>query len=117
MAENDRESLEARTLSLRQELQPQGAVEEVIFQQVAHAVWNLERLSRLETALAARDPNYLISDEYARLLKMRGIYTQSFQRNIKGLEEHRKHRAKLAKLRAAKPQEKARPARVSKLIH
>jgi hypothetical protein len=46
--DDEREEFAALRDGLAAELDPQGAVEEVVFQQVLLAAWNLQRFSRLE---------------------------------------------------------------------
>jgi hypothetical protein len=46
--DDEREAFAALRDGLTAELDPQGAVEEVVFQQILLAAWNLQRFSRLE---------------------------------------------------------------------
>ncbi len=51
----DRDEFNALHESLRAELDPQGAVELVTFQELLHAAWNLARFRRIEAALCNGD--------------------------------------------------------------
>jgi hypothetical protein len=50
--DEDREEFTALEASLAQELDPQGALETITFQELLHAAWNLQRFSRIEAEIS-----------------------------------------------------------------
>ena len=67
--------------SLLDDLQPQGALEHDLFDQLLHASWNLRRVRRLE-ALICRDNGYdlLRSDDHDQKFRRLARYHAPFQR-------------------------------------
>jgi hypothetical protein len=72
-----------RTLqnSLSVELQPEGAVQELVFRQLVHAAWNLERIRLMEAATDIADP------KFGLLLRYQAQAERSFHRALKQLRE------------------------------
>ena len=50
--EDEREEFDAFEASLTAELDPQGALETITFQELLHAAWNLQRFSRIEAEVS-----------------------------------------------------------------
>src|SRR5262249_30447822 len=65
---------------------PDGVLEEIVFRQILHASWNLERVSRLEADLFQDPSEQLLSNEYARLARYRVMHERAFHRNLKELK-------------------------------
>jgi hypothetical protein len=67
--------------ALSVEIQPEGAIEELVFRQLVHAAWNLERIRRMEAELDLADPKFSL------LLRYQAQAERSFQRALKQLRE------------------------------
>lgn len=67
--------------ALSEELLPSGATEEVLFRQLVHAAWNLERIRQLQAATSVDDP------KFALLLRYEAHSERSFERTLKMLRQ------------------------------
>lgn len=81
----------------RASLQPQGSIEEALFDMILHALWNMRRIRRLETPLLRSmhspmpDPDATSKlDRYARYYQR---FERSFHRSLKELRTLQTHRA------------------------
>ncbi len=104
VAPEDQEEFEALQASLYGELQPQGTLELLLFNQALAACWRLRRISRIEAGLAGagRDPlaDGVLDKTLARLARYEANAQRSFYRALKELRELQTNRA----LRAACPE-------------
>lgn len=66
--------------ALSEQIQPVGAMEEVLFRQLVHAAWSLERIRQLEATIDILDP------QYALLLRYEAHHQRAFSRVMKALQ-------------------------------
>jgi len=89
VAPEDQHEYEQLVASLSGELQPQGALEGSVFQQIVHAAWNLARIRRLEASLPTSQPDPLLDDALdktlARLARYHARAERTFFRCLKEL--------------------------------
>lgn len=88
--------------ALQVEIRPEGMLEQVLFRQLVHAAWNLERIRQLQAATGFADP------QFALLLRYEAHTERSFHRMLKQLREiqtlrheHDHHEANIEPLVAA----------------
>jgi hypothetical protein len=100
VAEDEREIFEQFVAGYEQDLQPQGALELTLFNQIVHSAWNLRRVHILEAALfdGAADP--LADDGCAAKLDRLARYAKRFEntlfrstRELRTLQTNRAQRA------------------------
>ncbi len=60
--DEDRAAFHQLRAELHAETKPQGALQQIIFEELAHAAWNLRRVRALEADLNASAPDALLSD-------------------------------------------------------
>ncbi len=105
VASEDREEFEQLQASLYEELRPEGALEQVLFNQALVASWRLFRITRIEAGLgdpdAGIDPlaDDALHQTLVRLARYEANAQRSFYRAVKELRELQTNRA----LRAACP--------------
>jgi hypothetical protein len=100
--DDEHEEFAALRDGLAAELDPQGAVETVVFQQILLAAWNLQRLSRLEAEASSGTLEDFTDPATVRLLDRLSLYQSRAQRAwSKGIAELRTLQTNRA-LRAAK---------------
>ena len=89
VGENQQEEFASLSESLRQQVSPEGALEEEVFAQLLHAAWNLHRLRRIEAELAAGDIDPLadasLDGQLDRLARYEVRFERSFYRAMKEL--------------------------------
>ena len=100
--DDEREAFAALQSDLTVDLRPQGALEELVFNQLLHAAWNLRRLRRLEAELFHDNLDPLADpastetlDRYARY---QGRLDRAFHRamrELRTLQTERAHRGTL----------------------
>ena len=78
--QDEHEEFEAFRNSLAAELNPQGAVESITFDELVHAAWNLRRFRRLETECSLGTIDDLINSETAAVLDRLTRYQARAQR-------------------------------------
>jgi hypothetical protein len=77
--------------ALSEQIQPVGAMEEVLFRQLVHAAWSLERIRQLEAMVDLLDP------QYALLLRYEAHHQRAFSRVMKALQTLQTLRAQQAR--------------------
>jgi hypothetical protein len=83
VAPNQQSEFAALAADLEQELAPAGALEQILFEQILHAAWNLRTCHRLQLALATTSP----ADPAVERL---ALYTRRAERSFyRGLNELR----------------------------
>ncbi len=87
--EDEREEFEELQTSLREEVHPEGALEQDIFTQLLHASWNLRRLRRLEAEQFVDGVDPLTDPakqaEMDRLARYQARHERSYYRALKEL--------------------------------
>ena len=85
---DEREEFEEFLADLTEELQPQGALEQVVFNQLVHAAWNLRRARRVEAdqPVSKHDPLWDTGPFYTRLGRYHAHIERSFYRALKELK-------------------------------
>jgi hypothetical protein len=87
---DEREAFAALRDGLAAELDPQGALEELAFQQILLAAWNLQRFSRLESEASTGTLHDFTNPVTAALLDRLSLYQSRAQRAFsKGISELR----------------------------
>ena len=86
----DREEYDALRAALLDDLQPQGALELELFDQLLHAAWNLRRVRRLEVDLSCGRHGDRLSDDaldatFNRYARYHARFERSFYRALKEL--------------------------------
>lgn len=80
------DEFEAFEQSLRAEFQPQGVYQGILFKEILHAAWNLERCHNAEAQLHrdAADPNVdpLLVDANASRLRLIALYASRAERSL-----------------------------------
>ena len=61
--DEDRAAFDQLRAHLHAETKPQGALQEIIFEELVHSAWNLRRVRAMEAELNASAPNALLSDD------------------------------------------------------
>jgi hypothetical protein len=61
--DEDRDAFHQLREQLRAETKPQGALQNVIFEELVHSAWNLRRVRAMEAELDASTPDALLSDD------------------------------------------------------
>ena len=89
VGDDQQEEFVSLSESLRQQVSPEGALEEEVFTQLLHAAWNLRRVRRLEADLAADgiDPlaDASLDGQLDRLARYQVRFARSFYRAMKEL--------------------------------
>jgi hypothetical protein len=88
--EDQRAAFEELQRSLLEELDPQGAIENVTFHQLLHAAWNLQRFRTLEADLMVNGLDPILDDSAAKTLDRLYRYASRAERSYyKALRELR----------------------------
>ena len=82
LTEEDVQAFEALTVAFRFELHPAGPVERALYSQIVLAAWNIERVNRLEAALAADGVDPLLSDTNEKTLNRIANYRMRAERTF-----------------------------------
>jgi hypothetical protein len=105
--ENERETFDQFVADYQLDLQPEGALEIGIFNQIVHAAWNLRRVRTLEAALFTGTVDPLAADDdrvqarldrFARYAKR---FENSFYRSIRELRALQTNRSQRASVMPA----------------
>ena len=78
--EEDQEEFTALETSLAQELDPQGALETLTFQELLHAAWNLQRFSRIECEVSTGTAEDFTNPQITTVLDRLSRYQSRTQR-------------------------------------
>ncbi|MCU1233852.1 MAG: hypothetical protein JWP63_1819 [Candidatus Solibacter sp.] len=78
--DDEREAFAAFHQGLAEELDPQGALESITFQELLHAAWNLERFSRIETEVSTGESADFTNPETVAVLDRLSRYQARSQR-------------------------------------
>lgn len=72
--------------SLRNDFHPEGMFQDILFKQILHAAWNLERCRKAEAHLHAQSENAnldpLLSEEHAAKLRLIALYAGRAERSL-----------------------------------
>jgi hypothetical protein len=100
--EDEMNEFEALQGSLEADLQPQGALERDLFEQLVHASWSLRRVRRLEAKLSPDCGDPLLDDEaaptLARLARHHARFERSYYRALRELRTLQTDRALRAQI-------------------
>ena len=80
LRDDERQEFEGLQASLIAELDPQGAIETLTFNQLLHAAWNLQRYRRLEADLQVNGLDPLLDDSAAQTLERLSRYAARAER-------------------------------------
>jgi hypothetical protein len=80
--EDEREEFANLSHSLRERVEPEGALEEVVFSQLLHAAWNLRRVRRLEAELFQNEADPLANQALDQQLDRLARYQARFERSL-----------------------------------
>jgi hypothetical protein len=78
--DDEREDFDALSASLLEELAPQGALENLTFEELLHAAWNLRRFRRIETEASLGTLDDFTDSQTAAVLDRLGRYQARAQR-------------------------------------
>jgi hypothetical protein len=78
----ERETFNDWLAEYRAELDPQGSLEEALFNQIVYADWNLARVRRLEAELFTGDIDPLLDEQNEAKLDRLARYAQRFERTL-----------------------------------
>jgi hypothetical protein len=89
----DREEFEALLAEFQNDVAPQGAVQQILFDELVGAAWNLRRIRRMETELCVGAATYrdLLNDDdlqakLDRLARHKSRIERTFHRSLKELK-------------------------------
>jgi hypothetical protein len=89
----DREEFDALLAEFQNDVAPQGAVQQILFDELVGAAWNLRRIRRLETELCSRAATYrdLLNDDDLQaklhcLARHKSRIERTFHRSLKELK-------------------------------
>jgi hypothetical protein len=74
ISDEDRAAFDQLRAQLHAETKPQGTLQQIVFEELVHAAWNLRRVRAMEAELNASAPDALLTDD--PLLKAEGPGTQ-----------------------------------------
>lgn len=93
IAAEDRQEFEELHAELRRDTQPQGAVQEVLFDSLVAAAWNLRRIRRMEAQLTASAESYIeildnpdLTAKLDRLARHQTRIERTFHRSLRELK-------------------------------
>ena len=89
IAPQEREEFEDFLASYQDDLQPQGMLEQDLFNQLALAAWNLRRISRLEAGLATDGDPLATESAAAALQRLARYHTRAERTFFRSLRELR----------------------------
>jgi hypothetical protein len=78
--DDEREEFQALETALLEELDPQGALENLTFQELFHAAWNLQRFSRIEAEISTGTADDFTKPEVTAVLDRLSRYQVRAQR-------------------------------------
>ena len=95
--DDEREQFEALQTDLTAEIRPRGALEDIVFNQLVHAAWNLQRLRRLEAELFDGETDPLANPTHTETLDRYARYQvrldRAFHRALRELRTLQTERA------------------------
>ncbi len=93
IAAEDREEFEELLAQFQTDIQPQGALQQMLFDQLVAAAWNLRRIRRMEAELTASAQSYLdildnpeLTAKLDRLARHQTRFERSFHRSLRELK-------------------------------
>ncbi len=89
--DDERDQFETLLAELHHEVQPQGAIENELFEQLLHAAWNLRRVRRLEAELFSGSADPLTDDALEAKLTRYARYAARFERTFHRALRELKH--------------------------
>ena len=93
VAAEDREEFDDLHAQLQADIRPQGALQQILFDQMVAAAWNLRRIRRMETELTASAQTYLdildnpdLTAKLDRLARHQTRIERTFHRSLRELK-------------------------------
>jgi hypothetical protein len=93
IAAEDREEFEEILLDLQAEIRPEGALQQILFDEFAASAWNLRRIRRMEAELTAQAASYAdilnnpdLTAKLDRLARHNTRIERSFHRSLRELK-------------------------------
>jgi hypothetical protein len=93
IAAEDREEFERFHIQLQTEIRPQGALQQILFDQLVASAWNLRRIRSMEAELTASAQSYLdildnpeLAKKLDRLARYQTRVERSFHRSLRELK-------------------------------
>ena len=93
IAAEDREEFDELHVQLQADIRPQGALQQILFDQLVAAAWNLRRIRRMETELTASAKTYLdildnpdLTAKLGRLARHHTRIERTFHRSLRELK-------------------------------
>ena len=80
--DDEREEFQELLASFQSELDPLGALEQTLFDEIVHAAWNLRRIRRLEASLATSASDPILDDTLEPTLNRLARYQARFERTL-----------------------------------
>ena len=93
LSPDERERFQHLRRELTTEIAPQGPIEELLFDRLVRAAWNIERIAGLEDGLFALDDPAEALRQLNLLARYRTTNERSFDRALKQLTQHQTNRA------------------------
>ena len=89
--DEDRAAFDQLRAQLHAETKPQGALQEIIFEELVHSAWNLRRVRAMEAELNAFAPDALLADDgpaakFDRLARHHTRIERAFFRSLRELK-------------------------------
>jgi hypothetical protein len=89
--DEDRASFDQLRAQLHAETKPQGALQQIIFEELVHSAWNLSRVRAMESELTASAPDTLLTDDgsaakFDRLARHHTRIERAFFRSLRELK-------------------------------
>ena len=89
--DEDRASFDQLRAQLHAETKPQGALQQIIFEELVHSAWNLSRVRAMEAELTASAPDALLTDDgsaakFDRLARHHTRIERAFFRSLRELK-------------------------------
>ena len=89
--DEDRASFDQLRAQLHAETKPQGALQQIIFEELVHSAWNLSRVRAMEAQLTASAPDALLTDDgsaakFDRLARHHTRIERAFFRSLRELK-------------------------------
>ena len=89
----DREEFDDMLVDFQSDISPQGAIQQMLFDELVAAAWNLRRIRRMETELCAGAATYLdlldddqVQTKLDRLARHKSRIERTFHRSLKELK-------------------------------
>ena len=93
IAAEDREEFDELHAELQADIRPQGALQQILFDQIVASAWNLRRIRRMETELTASARSYLdildnpdLTAKLDRLARHQTRIERTFHRSLRELK-------------------------------